>query len=44
MEIIVGLEVAFDAVQVDEDIIELFQQKEAARHALTAGNSVAFSG
>ena len=43
MKIIIGFKITFNAVQVDKNIIELFQQKEATCHTLTTGNSIAFS-
>jgi hypothetical protein len=44
MEIIIRLKIAFYAVKIDQDIIELFQEEEATCHTLTTWNSVALSG
>jgi hypothetical protein len=37
------LEVALDAVHIDQHVVELLQQKEAARHALPTWNRIALS-
>jgi hypothetical protein len=43
VEIIISLEVVFDAVEIDQDIVKLLKEEEAAGHALPAWNSIAFS-
>ena len=43
VEIIITLEVALDRVEIDQNIIKLFKQKETGSHALSAWNRVTFS-
>ncbi len=41
VEVIIVDKVWSDRLEIDKDIIELFQNEEAARHALTTWNSIA---
>ena len=44
VEVIVVDEVGSDGFEIDKDIIELFQNEEAACHALTTWNRIALGG
>ena len=40
VEVIIIVEVALDGVEIYENVVELFQQKETRSHALTTVNRV----
>jgi len=44
MEVVLGLEVTFNGVQIHKNIIKLFQQEETRGHTLSAWNGIAFCG
>ena len=44
VKVIICLEITFDAVEINHDIIELLQQEKAAGHGLSAWDSIALGG